>query len=102
ELQQKIAELKAILADEQKILGVIREELLEIKQQYSDERRTRMTYDDSEIGMEDLIPEEEVAVLLTHGGYTKRLPLSTYRNQRRGGRGVSGMGTKDDDFVEHL
>lgn len=102
ELLQKIAELKAILADEQKILGVIREELLEIKHQYGDERRTRITVDDSEIDVEDLIPEEEVAVLITHNGYTKRMPLSTYRSQRRGGRGMSGMGTKEDDFVEHL
>ena len=102
ELLQKIAELKAILADEQKILAVIREELIEIKAQYGDERRTRITVDDSEIDVEDLIPEEEVAVLLTHSGYTKRMPLSTYRSQRRGGRGMSGMGTKEDDFVEHL
>ncbi|AQS54429.1 DNA gyrase subunit A [Novibacillus thermophilus] len=102
ELLQTIARLREILADEQKILGVIREELLEIKAQYADERRTQITVEESEIDVEDLIPEEEVAVLLTHNGYTKRLPLSTYRSQKRGGRGVSGMGTKEDDFVEHL
>lgn len=102
ELLATIAELKAILADEQKIAGVIREELLEIKAKYNDERRTRITADESEIDIEDLIPQEDVAVLLTHNGYTKRMPLSTYRNQRRGGRGMSGMGTKEDDFVEQL
>ncbi|WP_054951096.1 DNA gyrase subunit A [Numidum massiliense] len=102
ELQQTISELRAILADELKILAVIREELLAVKEQYADERRTRITYDPGDIEMEDLIPEEEVAVLLTHSGYTKRMPLSTYRSQKRGGRGMSGMGTKEDDFVEQM
>lgn len=102
ELLAKIAELKAILADEEKILGVIREEMLEIKEKFNDERRTRITADEGDIDVEDLIPEEDVAVLLTHHGYTKRMPLSTYRSQKRGGRGISGMGTKEDDFVEHM
>ncbi len=102
ELLKTIAELKAILADEAKIRGVVRDELLEIKEQFADERRTRIKPDADEIVEEDLIPEEEVAVLLTHRGYIKRMPLSTYRAQRRGGRGVTGMGTREDDFVQHL
>jgi DNA gyrase subunit A len=102
ELVAKIAELKAILADEQRILAVIAEELKEIKAKFGDERRSEITMDENSIDMEDLIPEEEVAITLTHTGYIKRLPLSTYRSQRRGGRGIIGMGTKDDDFVEHM
>src|SRR5690606_37395424 len=102
ELLKTIAELKAILADEAKIRGVVRDELLEVKEQYADERRTRIKPAADEIDDEDLIPEEEVAVLLTHRGYIKRMPLSTYRAQRRGGRGITGMGTREDDFVQHL
>ncbi len=102
ELLKTIAELKAILADEAKIRGVVRDELLEVKEQYADERRTRIKPAADEIDEEDLIPEEEVAVLLTHRGYIKRMPLSTYRAQRRGGRGITGMGTREDDFVQHL
>ncbi|GAA5346744.1 DNA gyrase subunit A [Planifilum fimeticola] len=102
ELLKTIAELRAILADEAKIRGVVRDELLEIKEQFADERRTRIKLDADEIVEEDLIPEEEVAVLLTHRGYIKRMPLSTYRAQRRGGRGITGMGTREDDFVQHL
>ncbi|PRX42150.1 DNA gyrase subunit A [Planifilum fimeticola] len=102
ELLKTIAELRAILADEAKIRGVVRDELLEIKEQFADERRTRIKPDADEIVEEDLIPEEEVAVLLTHRGYIKRMPLSTYRAQRRGGRGITGMGTREDDFVQHL
>ena len=102
ELMQKIAELKAILADENRILAIIKEELLEIKERFNDERRTVITNAENEIDIEDLIPEEEVVVMLTHQGYIKRLPISTYRSQRRGGKGVTGMGTKEDDFVQHL
>ncbi|TCS80830.1 DNA gyrase subunit A [Tepidibacillus fermentans] len=102
ELMVKIAELKAILADEQKVLTIIKEELLEIKEKYNDERRTKITNAENEIDVEDLIPEEEVVVMLTHQGYIKRLPISTYRSQRRGGKGVTGMGTKEDDFVQHV
>ncbi len=102
ELQKKIAELRAILADEQKIRGVVRDELKEIKEKYADPRRTRIKLEVDEIAEEDLIPEEDVAVMLTHRGYIKRMPLSTYRAQRRGGRGVAGMGMRDDDFVQHL
>ncbi|WP_088816001.1 MULTISPECIES: DNA gyrase subunit A [Listeria] len=98
-----INELKAILADEERILEIIREELEEIKLKYADKRRTEiLTGDLVSIEDEDLIPEEEVAVTLTKRGYIKRLPLSTYRSQRRGGRGVQGMSTHEDDFVEHL
>lgn len=102
ELVKTIAELKAILADEAKIRGIVRDELLEIKEKFADERRTRIKPDADEIVEEDLIPEEEVAILLTHRGYIKRMPVSTYRAQRRGGRGVTGMGTREDDFVQHL
>ena len=102
ELLLKIDELKAILADEQKILNIISSELTEIKEKYNDERRTEIAPNDELIEDEDLIPQEEVVITLTHQGYVKRLPISTYRSQKRGGRGVSGMGTKEDDFVEHL
>ena len=102
ELLQKIAELKAILADENKILAVISEELLEIKEKYNDKRRTEITFGEEILEDEDLIPQEEVVITLTHQGYIKRLPVSTYRSQKRGGRGITGMGTKSDDFVEHL
>lgn len=102
ELQKTIQRLKAILADEQKIRQVVREEISEIKEKFGDARRTQITIDASNIEDEDLIPEEEVAVLLTHRGYIKRMPVSTYRAQRRGGKGVTGMGTKEGDFVQHL
>jgi len=102
ELIKKIAELKAILADEQKILAIIREELTEIKEKYADDRRTKIIPAQDEIMEEDLIPEEEVVIMLTHQGYIKRLPISTYRSQNRGGKGVTGMGTKENDFVQHL
>lgn len=98
-----IDELRAILADEEKILEIIREELLEIKEKYGDERRTEIVAGGIDfIEDEDLIPEENIVITLTHRGYIKRLPASTYRTQQRGGRGVQGMGTNDDDFVEHL
>lgn len=102
ELQQKIAEWREILADEQKILGVIREELLEIKEKYGDPRRTKIQRAEGELAEEDLIPDEEVVITITHQGYIKRLPINTYKSQKRGGRGVLAMGTKENDFVEHL
>lgn len=102
-LVQLIAELKAILADEEKVLDIIREELLEIKERFDDGRRTEIAAGGLlDMDDEDLIPRENVVVTLTHNGYIKRLPISTYRSQRRGGRGVQGMGTNDDDFVKHL
>ncbi|SFL74819.1 DNA gyrase subunit A [Gracilibacillus orientalis] len=103
QIVELIKELKAILANEEKILEIIREELLEIKEKFNDERRTEIVTGGIDlIEDEDLIPEESIVITLTHRGYIKRLPASTYRAQRRGGRGVQGMGTNDDDFVEHL
>ncbi|TXC89416.1 DNA gyrase subunit A [Metabacillus litoralis] len=102
-LVKLIAELKAILADEEKVLEIIREELLEIKERFNDERRTEIVAGGLEnIEDEDLIPVENIVITLTHNGYIKRLPVSTYRSQKRGGRGIQGMGTNDDDFVEQL
>ncbi len=103
ELQRLIAELKAILADEAKVVEIIRNELTEIKERYNDARRTDITAGGLEsIEDEDLIPRENSVVTLTHNGYIKRLAANTYRSQKRGGRGVQGMGTNEDDFVEHL
>lgn len=102
-LMQLIAELKAILADDEKVLEIIREELTEIKERFNDTRRTEIVSGGLEmIEDEDLIPRENIVITLTHNGYVKRLPVSTYRQQRRGGRGIQGMGTNEDDFVEHL
>lgn len=102
-LVKLIAELKAILADDEKILEIIREELTEIKERFNDERRTEIAAAGiEEIEDEDLIPRENIVITLTHNDYIKRLPVSTYRSQKRGGRGIQGMGTNDDDFVEHL
>ncbi len=102
-LLQLISELKAILADEEKVLEIIREELLEIKERFDDGRRTEIVSGGIEqIEDEDLIPRENIVVTLTHNGYIKRLPITTYRSQRRGGRGVQGMGTNENDFVQHL
>ncbi|SDM40381.1 DNA gyrase subunit A [Sediminibacillus halophilus] len=103
ELIKLIEELRAILADDEKVLEIIREELTEIKERFSDERRTEIVIGGTDfIEDEDLIPEENIVITLTHQGYVKRLPSSTYRAQKRGGRGIQGMGTNDDDFVEHL
>ncbi|KQO10595.1 DNA gyrase subunit A [Paenibacillus algorifonticola] len=102
ELLQKIAEFKAILADEQLVLAIISTELNEIRDRFGDERRTEITASDEEILDEDLIPREDVIISITHSGYIKRLPVTTYRSQKRGGKGVVGMDTKDNDFVEHL
>lgn len=103
ELQVLIAELRAILADEEKLLQIIREELIDVKARYGDQRRTEITTGGAEmIEDEDLIPVENSVLTLTHNGYIKRLPANTYRSQRRGGRGIQGMGTNEDDFVEHL
>lgn len=102
ELMKRIAELREILADEQLILQIISEELQEIKERFNDERRTEITVGEDSILDEDLIPREEVIITITHTGYIKRLPANTYRSQKRGGRGVVGMDTKSEDFVEHL
>lgn len=102
ELLRLIDKLSEILADEKKIYAIIREELLEIRRRYADERRTIITSDVTKLEMEDLIAEEDIVITLTHYGYIKRLPMDTYKNQKRGGRGVTGMQTKEEDFVEHL
>ncbi|RKN86015.1 DNA gyrase subunit A [Paenibacillus ginsengarvi] len=102
ELMQKIAEYRAILADENLILGIISDELREIREKYADERRSEITIGEESIEDEDLIPQEDVIITITHSGYVKRLPVTTYRSQKRGGRGVIGMDTKDKDFLEHL
>lgn len=102
-LVKLIAELKEILANEEKVLEIIREELSEIKERFNDIRRTEIVTSGVEnIEDEDLIPVENIVISLTHNGYIKRLPVSTYRAQKRGGRGIQGMGTNEDDFVEHL
>ncbi|MEB2271215.1 DNA gyrase subunit A [Bacillus safensis] len=102
-LVELIAELKAILADNEKVLEIIREELTEIKERFNDTRRTEIVTAGIEtIEDEDLIPVENIVITLTHNGYIKRLPASTYRSQKRGGKGVQGMGTNEDDFVEQL
>lgn len=102
ELLLRIQEYRAILADEQLVLDIIKEELTEIKEKFGDERRSEITVGAESILDEDLIPQEDVIVTISHTGYIKRQPLSVYRSQRRGGRGIMGMGTKEDDFVEHL
>ncbi|MDO6656536.1 DNA gyrase subunit A [Anaerobacillus sp. 1_MG-2023] len=102
ELMKRIAELKAILADEEKVLEIIREELAEVKERFADKRRTEITVGFDMIEDEDLIPKQNIVITLTHKGYIKRLPIDTYRSQKRGGRGIQGMGTNDGDFVEHL
>lgn len=102
ELLAKIAEYREILANESLVLQIISEELQEIRERFSDDRRTEIIVGEESILDEDLIPQEEVVITITHTGYIKRLPLTTYRSQKRGGRGVIGMDTKDNDFVEHL
>ncbi|WP_300282984.1 DNA gyrase subunit A [Peptacetobacter sp.] len=102
ELMKKIAELKEILDSEEVLLSVIKKEIIEIKDKYSDERRTSIQHAEGEIDMRDLIDEEEIAITLTHFGYIKRLPADTYRSQKRGGRGISALTTREEDFVKHL
>jgi DNA gyrase subunit A len=104
DLQERIAELRGILGDPARIDGLIREELLEIKEIYgrSDDRRTEIVAAEGELELEDLIAEEDMVIAITRSGYVKRLPVSTYREQRRGGIGVMGMELKDEDYIEHL
>ncbi|MHC4321515.1 MAG: DNA gyrase subunit A [Planctomycetota bacterium] len=99
---ENIREYKDILANENLVLDIIREDLHEIKEKYGDERKTEIIGDIGEFNMEDLISEEDVTVIITHEGYIKRLPLTTYRKQHRGGKGVTGAGMKEGDFVENL
>ena len=102
ELHALITRLKAILADEKLLLGVIREELTVIREKYQDPRRTVITYDEGEINLEDLIKDELAAITMTHLGYIKRMPISVYKNQHRGGKGMKGVSTREEDFVEDI
>ena len=102
ELQKQIAYFRAVLADEQLVLGIIRDEILEIRDKFADERRTEISALDGEIDMLDLIEEEDMVVTMTHYGYVKRLPKTTYRAQRRGGKGVIATTTREEDFVEQM
>ena len=99
---QKIAEYKAILADEKLVLGIIKDELTEIKDKYGDDRRTSFDIDVEDFDVEDLIKEEEVVVTMTHVGYVKRIAADTYRAQNRGGKGISALSTRENDFIEHI
>ena len=99
ELEIKIADFKDILANEQRINGIIKQELTELKERYSDERRTQIETEVEEIELEDLIPVEDVVITITNTGYIKRLPIDTYKAQRRGGKGMIGIRTKEEDFV---
>lgn len=101
-LIEKIAYLRSILEDQYLVLKIIKDELGEIKAKYGDARRTKISPDEGEISIEDLIPDEEVCITVTHSGYIKRQPITAFRNQKRGGRGVTSMTTKESDFVEHL
>ena len=102
ELMERIQYLESILADEKKLLGVIRDELLLISEKYGDERRTSIGYDEFDISMEDLIPVEDAVVTMTHLGYIKRMTIDNFRSQNRGGKGIKGMQTLEDDFIEEL
>jgi DNA gyrase subunit A len=102
DLLKDITRFKEILANERLVLNIIKEELTEIQSEYGDERKTELIEQTKEITIEDMIVEEDMVVSISKGGYIKRNPITLYRNQRRGGKGKTGMGTKDDDFVEHL
>jgi DNA gyrase subunit A len=102
DVTERIAELRAILGDESRVMGVIKEELTEIGERFADERRTEITASEDEIDIEDLIADQQMVITITQSGYIKSLPLATYRQQQRGGRGVTGMDMKDGDFIEHL
>jgi DNA gyrase subunit A len=97
-----VKRLKEILGDPKKVMAIIKEEVLELKKKYGDERRTEIIAKAEDINVEDLIKEEDVIVTLSHAGYIKRIPISTYKAQRRGGKGITGMETKEEDFVEDL
>jgi DNA gyrase subunit A len=102
QLQSEIGSLRAILGDEARVMAVIREEILALRERFADERRSEIIPGEGEIDLEDLIAEEEMVVSISRGGYIKRLPVSTYRAQRRGGKGLRGARLKDDDYIEHL
>ena len=102
ELMERITYLESILADENKLFGVIKDEMLAIKDKYADPRRTEIKPAEGEIALKDLYEEEEIAITLTHLGYIKRLPADTYKSQKRGGRGISALTTREEDFVTDL
>ena len=102
ELCKRIAYYKELLADEKKLMGVVKDELLEIKEKWGDERRTKITAAADEMDDEDLIEEKQVAITLTHLGYLKRVSADTYKTQKRGGKGITGLTTRENDFVTNL
>ena len=102
DLVERIKELREILGDEQRVLDIIKEELTEVADAHGNERRTEITHAEGEIDIEDLIADQQMVISITHSGYIKSLPLSTYRQQRRGGVGINGMDMKDEDYIEHL
>ncbi len=102
EVLKKIEWLKSVLADESKIMAIIKEELTQVREKFGDERRTTITYDMSEMNEEDLIADEDVVVTISHNNYIKRMKLDTYNKQNRGGQGILGMATKEGDFVENI
>lgn len=102
ETMQLIEYLQSVLADEHKVYGIIRENLLEMKKRFGDKRRTQIIGEMQDFSREDLIAEEDIVITITHSGYVKRQPIDTYRSQKRGGRGIQGAGTKEEDFVEHF
>jgi DNA gyrase subunit A len=102
EIIKKIEELRGILASERKVLDIVKKELLDVREKFGDDRRTEIIPDEGEIALEDMIKDEGCVVTITHGGYVKRTNVSSYRAQRRGGKGVIGMEAKEEDFVEHL
>jgi DNA gyrase subunit A len=99
---ERIAELREILGDEQRVRDILKEELTEIRSSYGDERRTEITHSEDDVDIEDLIADQQMVISITKSGYIKSLPLATYRKQRRGGVGVRGMEMKDEDYIEHL
>jgi DNA gyrase subunit A len=102
EVRGLIAELETILASRDKRMTILKDEMTRLEEKYGDDRRTEIVSDTGDFSVEDLIAEEDMVVTVSHAGYIKRIPVSTYRRQRRGGRGLAGMGTKEDDWVEHL
>ncbi len=102
EIQETIARLEALLSDERLMMALIKDELIEVRERYGDERRTSFVEASADVDLEDLIAEEDMAVIVTHQGYVKRSPLTEYRSQHRGGKGLRGISTKDEDFVEDV
>ncbi|MGN6556568.1 MAG: DNA gyrase subunit A [Solirubrobacterales bacterium] len=102
DLMERIGELRAILGDEAKVMGLVKDELAEVVDSYGDERRTEIAHFEGDVGIEDMIADQQMVISLTASGYVKRLPLATYRQQRRGGVGVMGMNLKEDDYIAHL